>query len=370
MKKPGCLGCLGYILAIGIALMLIVYFFQNIVGFIGIGVLVGGLYIAAKKNEKRSPAPLLMSVIGLIIAIVWFGGHHNTSVFEDDADTEIASTEVKEKTKDESSTELKDKEKKNEVKDQENKKEPTSEKGSSTPVATKPKEQTEKPKKADSKYPTATVTRVIDGDTIEVTFNGKEEEVRFLLIDTPETKHPSKPVEPFGPEASKFVEDKLEGKTVGLKVGSEQRDKYGRLLAYVFIGEETIQELLLRNGLAATAYLYNDLTMLEEFHKEQDIARNKKIGVWSIAGYAHVDHDHGFHYEKEVAAAKPEPKPATKPKQPAASTPAPKGECNIKGNQSGIYHVPGGQYYDITKAEEMFCSEAEAVAAGYRKSKR
>jgi micrococcal nuclease len=368
-KKPGCLGCLGYIIAIGIALMLIVYFFQNIVGFIGIGVLVGGLYIAAKKNEKRSPAPLVVSIIGLIIAIVWFGGYHNTSVFKSDEDTEIASTEVKEKTKDDSSTDLNDKkeEKKNEVKDQENKKEPTSEKGSTTPVATKPKEQTEKPK---NKYPLATVTHVVDGDTIEVSLNGKEEEIRMLLIDTPETKHPSKPVEKFGPEASSYAKQVLAGKQVGIHVGSEERDKYGRLLAYVWIGNTTYQEMVLEKGLAATAYLYNDLTMLEEFHKAQDIARNKKIGVWSIPGYAHVDHDHGFHYEKEVVATKPAPKPAVKPKQPAASTPAPKGECNIKGNQSGIYHVPGGQYYDITNAEEMFCSEAEAVAAGYRKSKR
>jgi micrococcal nuclease len=359
MKKPGCLGCLGYIIAIGIALMLIVYFFQNIVGFIGLGILVGGLYIATKKNEKRSPAPLVVSVIGLITAIVWFGGYHNTSVFQDDADTEIASTEVKEETKDKPTTELtveKDKESETESK-------------STTPVVTKPKVNNKK-SNPQSKYPTASVTRIVDGDTIEVSLNGKVEEIRMLLIDTPETKHPSKPVEKFGPEASSYAKQVLEGKQVGIQIGTEERDKYGRLLAYVWVGNKTYQEMVLEKGLAATAYLYNDLTMLEEFHKAQDIARNKKIGVWSIPGYAHVDHDHGFHYEKEVAATKPAPKPAAKPKQPAASTPAPKGECNIKGNQSGIYHVPGGQYYDITNAEEMFCSEAEAVAAGYRKSKR
>jgi micrococcal nuclease len=368
MKKPGCLGCLGYIIAIGIALMLIVYFFQNIVGFLGIGLFGLGAYTWYKSQKpiKQAHFSLGSIIIGLIVAFIWFGGYHNTSVFESDEDTEIASTEVKEKTKNESSTELKE-EKKTEEKAQEKKEEPTSEPSSTTPVATKPKEQAKKPK---NKYPLAAVTRVVDGDTIEVSLNGKSEEIRMLLIDTPETKHPSKPVEKFGPEASTYAKQVLEGKQVGIQVGTEERDKYGRLLAYVWIGNTTYQEMVLEKGLAATAYLYNDLTMLEEFHKAQDIARNKKIGVWSIPGYAHVDHDHGFHYEKEVAAAKPAPKPAAKPKQPVASTPAPKGECNIKGNQSMIYHVPGGQYYEITKAEEMFCSEAEAVAAGYRKSKR
>lgn len=150
----------------------------------------------------------------------------------------------------------------------------------------------------------ATVTRVVDGDTLEVTMDGKKEDVRLLLIDTPETVHPQKPVEPFGPEASEFVKERLEGEEVRVEVGVEERDNYGRLLAYVFIGEETIQEKLLENGLAATAYLYNDLRMLEAFHAAQQTAIDAEIGVWSIPGYAHVDHNHGFHFsevnEKEI----------------------------------------------------------------------
>ncbi|WP_430786557.1 thermonuclease family protein [Virgibacillus flavescens] len=145
----------------------------------------------------------------------------------------------------------------------------------------------------------ATVTRVIDGDTIEISMNGTNEDVRLLLIDTPETVHPSKPVEAYGPEASQFVKEKLTGEEVRVEVGKEERDKYGRLLAYVFIDGETIQEKLLRNGLARTAYLYNDLTMLEEFHKVQETAISKEIGVWSIPGYSHVDHNHGYHYQED-----------------------------------------------------------------------
>lgn len=144
----------------------------------------------------------------------------------------------------------------------------------------------------------ATVTRVVDGDTLEISMNGKTETVRLLLVDTPETKHPSKPVQPFGPEASQFVKDKLEGKQVHVDVGIEERDHYGRILAYVWIDGETIQEKLLRKGLARTAYLYNDVRMLDEFYEAQDIAMRKEIGIWSIEGYASPDVDDGYHYEE------------------------------------------------------------------------
>lgn len=95
-----------------------------------------------------------------------------------------------------------------------------------------------------------------------------------------------------------------------IQFGTEERDKYGRVLAYVWVGDTTYQEMVLEEGLAATAYLYNDLTMLDKFHAAQDKASSKGIGVWSISGYAHVDHNHGFHYEEEQKAVSA---PATKP---------------------------------------------------------
>ncbi|GAA0344094.1 endonuclease YokF [Bacillus carboniphilus] len=198
----------------------------------------------------------------------------------------------------------------------------------------------------------ATVTRVIDGDTLEVTFeDGTVENIRLLIVDTPETVHPSKPVEPFGKEASQFVKDNALNKRVGIKVGTEPRDKYGRMLAYVFIGEETIQEMLLREGLAQTAYLYNDTSMLDEFHKEQEIARSQGKGVWSIPGYAHVDHDHGFHFEEKVAQdTKPVEQPAT--------------------NQNNLKYDPNGPDRDCgdfdTQAEAQAFMEASGPGDPHR----
>jgi micrococcal nuclease len=176
-------------------------------------------------------------------------------------------------------------------------------------------EASQKEKKEQEQYGNlATVTRVIDGDTIEINMDGKIETVRLLLIDTPETVHPNEPVQPFGPEATQFVKNNLEGKEVRVKVGIEERDNYDRLLAYIYTDGETIQEKLLREGLARTAYLYNDLTLLDKFHEVQQVAIDSGIGVWSIPGYAHVDHDHGYHYEEE-------PEQETQPEEKQENTP-------------------------------------------------
>jgi micrococcal nuclease len=83
-----------------------------------------------------------------------------------------------------------------------------------------------------AKEDTATVLRVIDGDTIEVSVAGMAEKVRLIGVDTPETVDPRKPVEHFGKEASTFTRQLVDGKKVVLRdeLGGQDRDKYGRLL--------------------------------------------------------------------------------------------------------------------------------------------
>jgi micrococcal nuclease len=80
----------------------------------------------------------------------------------------------------------------------------------------------------------ATVTRVVDGDTLVVDIAGRKDRVRLIGVDTPETVHPNKPVEYFGKEASAFTRQLCEGKQVVLRdeLGGQDRDKYGRLLRY------------------------------------------------------------------------------------------------------------------------------------------
>ena len=88
---------------------------------------------------------------------------------------------------------------------------------------------------------TATVVAVSDGDTIDVDFGGEVEPVRLLGIDTPETHHPTRPVECYGAEASARTAELLpEGTEVHLVRDVEARDRYGRLLAYVYRAEDDL----------------------------------------------------------------------------------------------------------------------------------
>jgi len=200
----------------------------------------------------------------------------------------------------------------------------------------------------------AHVVRVVDGDTFEAIIDGREETVRLILVDTPETVHPSKPVEPFGPEASQYAKETLEGKDVRLELDVSERDQYGRVLAYVWIGDRMFNEMLLEKGLARVAVFPPDVKYVDRFREIEKEAKRKGIGIWSVENYA-VEEEKSR--SEEVAAS---PGRCADPKI--------KGNINSKGEK--IYHVPGGQYYDVTVAEEMFCSEEEAQAAGYRKSKR
>jgi micrococcal nuclease len=187
------------------------------------------------------------------------------------------------------------------------------------------------------------VVKVIDGDTIKVSINGNEENIRFLLIDTPETVHPNKPVQPYGPEASAFVKNLIEGKKVRLELDVSERDKYGRILAYVYTSDgKMINELLLLEGLARVAYVYAPNTKyVDRFYAIQKQAQKQGKGIWSIEDY-------------------------NKQEQKSDGCLI-KGNINSKGEK--IYHLPGGRYYDQTKAEKMFCNEKDAVKAGFRKSK-
>lgn len=131
-----------------------------------------------------------------------------------------------------------------------------------------------------SRMAKATVTRVIDGDTIEVNLDGKLYKVRFIGVDTPETVAPGRPVERFGKEASQFTRSKLEKKTVYLAFDWDLYDRYGRLLAYVYLQDKTcFNAELIRLGYGH-AYTKYPFLFLEEFRKLEAEARQAKRGLW------------------------------------------------------------------------------------------
>ncbi len=123
------------------------------------------------------------------------------------------------------------------------------------------------------------VQRVIDGDTFE-TAGGVD--VRLIGVDTPETKHPDKGVEYYGREASKYTSRHLEGKSVYLEYDVEKRDKYQRILAYVFIEDGTFfNAKLLRDGYAELLTIPPNVKYVDLLESQVKEARNNNRGLWN-----------------------------------------------------------------------------------------
>jgi len=134
----------------------------------------------------------------------------------------------------------------------------------------------------------AEVIHHVDGDTIRVSINNPPaglktvETIRLIGVDTPETVHPQKEVETFGKEASDFTKDRLYGKTVFLAFDWDLRDRYGRLLAYVYTEDRLCHNAeLIRQGYGY-AYAKYPFRFLKEFRGYEKEAREKKRGLWGL----------------------------------------------------------------------------------------
>lgn len=127
------------------------------------------------------------------------------------------------------------------------------------------------------------VVKVTDGDTLKVNIGGITETIRLVGMDTPETVHPTKPVECFGIEASNKAKELLSGKQVSLEADSTQgdRDKCGRLLRYVFLSNGThFNRLMISEGYAHE-YTYNTPYKYQaEFKQAEKEARENSRGLW------------------------------------------------------------------------------------------
>jgi micrococcal nuclease len=186
------------------------------------------------------------------------------------------------------------------------------------------------------------VTEVVDGDTIYVGRGWRSTKVRLIGVDTPETVHPQKPVEFFGPEASEFTKKQLKGEKVHLEFEpSNQYDHYGRLLAYVFFLDGTFFNAeLIRQGyahvIAPSPFRY-----YKDFKNYERKAKIAGLGLW-----------------------------ATKVK--AFSIPAEVTGKIIGNKRSKIYHLPGQTGYSHVKEENRvyFNTEEDAIKAGYRRAMR
>lgn len=413
----------------------------NLLGVLGIGMMIGALVWWAKNRSAgtKSYAPAALGGIGTLTTLGWFSTHSfwNTLAFvafiwllvsliilllhllrrnlawkrwagtaalslvltfvgaanAEDVPTVATNQPAKQEQKQEQQQEQKQ-----ETKQVSQAVQPTSalaeqkSSGQLTQQQAKPAES--KPKPAVSTIPVV-VKRVIDGDTFETTINGKTERVRLIGVDTPES---TKTVEPYGKEASAFTKKQLTGKTVYLEKDVQERDKYGRLLAYVWleppskIDDATIRQKmfnarLLLDGYANTMTIAPNVKYADKFRVYEREAREANRGLWAIpttqqqtasnkaASSTSTSNKTTSSSSTSNKTASNQPASANKPRSVKGTGgydcppgyPV-KGNINSKGEK--IYHVPGGQFYDRTKPEYCFCTPADAEAAGFRASKR
>lgn len=126
----------------------------------------------------------------------------------------------------------------------------------------------------------AFVTRVVDGDTVEVLLDGREEDVRYIGVDTPETVKEGTPVQCYGPQASVFNHRLVEHRKVRLVFDEELRDVYGRLLAYVYLGDRFLSAELVRRGLARTLTIPPDDRFAAYLKRLEIAAARAGRGLW------------------------------------------------------------------------------------------
>lgn len=126
------------------------------------------------------------------------------------------------------------------------------------------------------------VVRVVDGDTIILDIDGVDERVRLIGIDTPESVHPDPARNaPFGKIASAYTKSMLDEKDVMIELDVEERDQYGRLLAYVYINGDMLNKTLLEGGYAKVTTYPPNVKYVDQFITLQKKARDEGKGLWA-----------------------------------------------------------------------------------------
>lgn len=208
--------------------------------------------------------------------------------------------------------------------------------------------------------------RSIDGDSLMV----GQHEVRLFGIDAPEkTQTCVRDGKPWacGSAAADNLSKLVAGKQVSC--ASLGKDKHGRTLARCSVGATDINRTMVATGYALAYRRYS-----MDYISAEESAKAAKRGIWSgtfelPSEVRHADDDH--------LVASPVQGQKSRSGRPVVSSlgskPQPTGGCRIKGNRSRkgelIYHLPGMPYYSQTVAEQIFCTEAAARAAGYRRSR-
>lgn len=198
-------------------------------------------------------------------------------------------------------------------------------------------------------YQKAKVKYAVDGDTIWVDIDGKDEKVRFVGVNTPEVAKDGKPAEFMAEEAKDFTNKTLKNKEIYLEKDISDRDKYDRLLRYIWLEEpvgnpslsdiekKTLNGILVKEGYAYANYYKPDIKYQEYLKELERSAQDNKLGIWSDGTEQKEEKIDETHL--------------------------------VKGNKnSKVYHLPEWDSYDTVKEKNAvyFETEKEAKESGFR----
>lgn len=199
----------------------------------------------------------------------------------------------------------------------------------------------------------AIIERVVDGDTLVVIYDGQQEKIRLIGVDTPEIVHPNRPVEYFGKEASGFTKKLLPPRTqVRLEFDWQMRDKYHRLLAYVYLKDGTfLNAEIIKQGYGH-AYTKYPFKYLEEFREHEKQARERGLGLWG---------------ERDV---KEEPQKARAPNEPSLEKKSLTETPAQQTKEETVYITRTGKKYhqescSYLRKSKIPISKKEAIEGGY-----
>jgi micrococcal nuclease len=222
-----------------------------------------------------------------------------------------------------------------------------------------------------------TVVKVVDGDTINVRIGTRIEKVRYIGMNAPELHHPTLGEQPGGREAAAVNRRLVQGQTVRLELDVQESDKYGRVLAYLYVGDIMVNAELVAQGYAQVMTIPPNVKRQDLFLTLRHEARLLQAGLWKDTSLPPSPGPSA----RPPRAAKPAPSGTTPtqqaqgrpgvPPQDAWTCPA---DHPIKGNfttYSGepcIYHPSSGTFYGKTKPERCYATGEEAVRDGCRAS--
>jgi micrococcal nuclease len=216
---------------------------------------------------------------------------------------------------------------------------------------------------------TGRVVHVVDGDTLHVRLGNHIEKVRYIGMNAPELHHPTKGVEPLAREATEANPKLVQGQTVRLELDVQQRNRYGRLLACVYVGDTMVNAELVAQGYVQVMTIPPNVKHQDEFLKLQRQARALQLGLWKDAGPTtpgsapsptapRTPQQDSPKQEAQAAQSRPGISPLDARTCP--TTHPIKGNFTTSSGKRCIYHVPSGAFYEKTKPERCYASDEEA----------